>query len=68
MTSMRGLTIGLTVAFFVIAGAVFWYLAQERGALLWLLFGIGAYSLGRWYQYDHASGPPWGDQSPRAGA
>jgi hypothetical protein len=68
MTSMHGLTIGLTVVFFAASGMWFWLLADERGLILWLLFGFGAYSLGRRYQYDHATGPPVGEEgSPSSG-
>lgn len=59
---MHTLTVGLLMVFFLGVAAIFWYLAGATGLMIWLIFGTGAYSLGRWYQYDHATGPPWGQE------
>ena len=46
---MRLLTIALLVLFFTVVGMVFSYIADDRGLILWLIFGLGAFLASRRY-------------------
>jgi hypothetical protein len=61
---MHALTVGLLMVSFLGVAAIFWHLAGPTGLLIWLIFGPGAFSLGRWYQREHVTGLPWGESPP----
>jgi hypothetical protein len=54
---MHTLVIALIASMFLAIGATFWAVAGDRGVILWVIFGFGMFSLGRWYEREHANSP-----------
>jgi hypothetical protein len=53
---MRQVAVLMLTLWFAAIGLFFWFLVGDtRGLIVWLLFGFGAFSLGRWYEHDHAT-------------
>jgi positive regulator of sigma E activity len=56
MTGMQQIAALMLTLWFIAIGLFFWFLvSDERGLIIWLVFGFGAFSLGRRYERDHAT-------------
>lgn len=58
---MHQITILMLTLWFVAIGLFLWLLAGDGVLACWLIFSVGTFSLGRWYEREHATASP--DQS-----